>query len=439
VLPEPSHAERQGRFRLFYGTDSATTHHQRMVHPRQGGQAVPHAYRYIIVGAGLTGAHAVEGIREVDTEGTILLIGHEEQLPYERPPLSKKLWFGQKQLPEIFVHDQAYYESQGVTLTLGERVAGLDARQRLVVDGEGKACAYDKLLLATGGAPRKLDIAGGDLEGVYYYRYLDDYLALRAQAAPGTSAVVIGGGFIGSEMAAALSVNRVEVTMLFRGKYLVPHVFPESLGLALVQQYTDRGVRVLADDVPASIQRKGERFVVETRAGTRLEADIIVAGVGMAPAVGLAERAGADVGDGILVNEYLQTSHDDVYAAGDNAFFPYQALGTSMRIEHWDHAVNQGKQAGRNMAGANEPYTYMPYFFSDLFDFGYEAVGAVDTRLEVFADWKRENDTGVVYYLRDGRVRGAMMCNVWDQVPAARELILKDAAIAPGDLRGAIG
>ncbi len=399
---------------------------------------MPQTYRYVIVGSGLTGAHAVAGIRECDADGSILLVGDEPHLPYDRPDLSKKLWFGKKQVPEIFVHDEAYYEDQGVDVRLGERIVSLDAHRKMVIDGEGKAYQYGKLLLATGGAPRKLDIPGGDLEGLYYYRYLDDYLSLRAEAAAGKSAVVIGGGFIGSEMAAALNLNRVEVTLLHRGKYLVPQVFPESLGLALQEQYRERGVRVLTEDSPARIERTGDRFAVQTQGGARLEADIVVIGIGLAPAVDLAEKGGADVENGIVVNEYLQTSHADVYAAGDNAFFPYQALGIHTRIEHWDHAINQGKQAGRNMAGANEAYTYMPYFFSDLFEFGYEAVGAVDARLQVLADWQQENDTGVLYYLDQGKLRGAMMCNVWDKVPAARELILKGETVTPDDLRGAI-
>jgi NADPH-dependent 2,4-dienoyl-CoA reductase/sulfur reductase-like enzyme len=152
----------------------------------------------------------------------------------------------------------------------------------------------------------------------------------------------------------------------------------------------------------------------------------------------LARDAGLGTGDGIVVNEYLQTSNPDIFAAGDIANFPYKALGKRMRVEHWDNALNQGKQAGRNMAGANEKYDYMPYFFSDLFDFGYEAVGDVDASLETFADWKEENRTGVVYYLDDGKVMGVMMCNVWDKVEAARELIRKDDAVSVDNLRGAI-
>ena len=153
----------------------------------------------------------------------------------------------------------------------------------------------------------------------------------------------------------------------------------------------------------------------------------MIVGVGVKPSVTLAEQAGLATGDGIIVNEYLQTSHPDIYAAGDNARFPYQVLGQQARVEHWDNALNQGKHAGRNLAGARDAFTYMPYFFSDLFEFGYEAVGEVNSRMETRADWQKPFDTGVIYYLRDGRIRGAMMCNVWEKVEAARALIRRGA------------
>jgi NADPH-dependent 2,4-dienoyl-CoA reductase/sulfur reductase-like enzyme len=167
-------------------------------------------------------------------------------------------------------------------------------------------------------------------------------------------------------------------------------------------------------------------------------ADAVVIGIGITPTTALAQAAGLQVGNGIAVNEYGQTSHPDLYAAGDVAEFPYTALGETTRLEHWDHAINHGKSAGRNLAGAASPYDYLPYFFSDLFEFGYEAVGNCSPRLETFADWQKENETGVIYYLADHRVRGAMMCNVWDQVPAARELILAGKTVTESDLRGAI-
>ena len=184
--------------------------------------------------------------------------------------------------------------------------------------------------------------------------------------------------------------------------------------------------------------KQSEMFMTITESGKRIQSDIVVMGIGAMPDIRLARASGIETGNGITVNGYLQTSQPDIYAAGDNALFPYQALGQAMRVEHWDNALNQGKWAGRNMAGAHEPYTYMPYFFSDLFEFGYEAVGEIDSSLEMFADWQKENDTGVVYYLRNGRVRGAMMCNVWNQVALARKMILKGEPIARANLQGAI-
>ncbi|HEY3412726.1 MAG TPA: FAD/NAD(P)-binding oxidoreductase [Armatimonadota bacterium] len=395
-------------------------------------------YRYILVGGGLAGASAVDGIREVDKDGSILLLAAEAALPYNRPPLSKGLWLGKEQVSDIFVHDEAFYQGQGVDMALGTAVSGIDPAGSAVHLADGRTFSYGKLLLATGGAPRKLSIPGGDLPGLSHYRTLGDYGSMRAQAGAGKSAVVIGGGFIGSEMAAALNENAVDVTMVFPEANLVQRVFPEGLGRAIQGHFRASGVRVLAGDAPASIEKSGEGFVTHTRNGENLPSDIVVVGIGIAPGVELAQAAGLKVENGIVVDDRLRTTDPGVYAAGDNASFPYTALGIRTRVEHWDNALNQGKQAGRNMAGADEPYDYMPFFFSDLFEFGYEAVGEVDSRLETFADWQDENVTGVIYYLRDGKVRGAMMCNVWEKVDAARNLIRAGETVAPGNLRGAI-
>jgi NADPH-dependent 2,4-dienoyl-CoA reductase/sulfur reductase-like enzyme len=395
-------------------------------------------YPYIIIGGGLAGASAVEGIRERDTIGGILLIGSEKHLPYDRPPLSKKLWFGKKKVEDIFLHDQKFYDQQGVTLSTGVTVAAIEPKQKTVITTAGMRYQYNKLLIATGGVPRLLPVPGGDLEGICYYRYLDDYLRLRMELSEGKSAVVIGGGFIGSEMAAALVVNKVDVTMIFPDRHLVSRVFPEPLGRALLDRFIARGIKVLAGEKPGSFTRKGTRMATRTESGREIESDIVIAGVGIAPSLDLPRRAGLQTANGIIVDEYLRASLPDIYAAGDIAFFPYQALGKQTRVEHWDNAITQGKWAGRNMAGAREPYTHLPYFFSDLFEFGYEAVGEVDSQLETVADWQKENDTGVIYYLKDGKIRGAMMCNVWDKVEDARKLILKGEKIKKESLRGLI-
>ncbi len=395
-------------------------------------------YTYIIIGGGLAGASAVEGIRERDRIGGILLIGSEKHLPYDRPPLSKKLWFGKKKVEDIFLHDQKFYDQQGVTLSQGVTVAAIEPQQKAVTTTAGTRYQYNKLLIATGGIPRVLPVPGGDLEGVCYYRYLDDYLKLRRELSEGKSAVVIGGGFIGSEMAAALALNKINVTMIFPDQYLVSRVFPEYLGRALLNRFIARGINVLAGEKPASFSQKGARIVTRTGSGREVESDVVIAGVGIAPSLDLPRKAGLQTANGIIVDEYLRASLPDIFAAGDVAFFPYGALGKQTRVEHWDNAITQGKWAGRNMAGAREPYTHLPYFFSDLFEFGYEAVGEVDAQLETVADWQKENDTGVIYYLKDGKIRGAMMCNVWDKVETARKLILKGEQVTKESLRGLI-
>lgn len=391
-----------------------------------------HACEYLIVGAGLAGASAVDGIRERDRNRSITMIGAEKHLPYDRPPLSKKLWFGKKKVKDIFLHDRAFYDKKGVTLVAGRRIVTLDVKNKTVNDSAGKRYRFKKLLLATGGAPQVLPIPGGDLAGICYYRVLDDYQRIRREATEGKSVVIVGGGFIGSEMAAALCINKVKVTMIYPVTHLCDRVFPEDLGLAMERLYQSRGIRIVKGEKPSSFERKGSRFVIRIGGGKKVESDMVIVGVGVTPAVELAERAGLATGDGISVNAYLQTSHPDIYAAGDNARFPYQALGQQARMEHWDNALNQGKHAGRNMAGAHKAFTYMPYFFSDLFEFGYEAVGEVNARMETRADWQKPFDTGVIYYLRNGKIRGAMMCNVWKKVEAARALIRRGAGADEG-------
>lgn len=394
-------------------------------------------FDYVIVGGGLAGASAIQGIREHDSQGSILLIGEESHPPYDRPPLSKALWFGKSRVEDIFLHPQDFYAEHGVTLALGAGVSQFDPGGKTVTASNGSTYSFGKLLLATGTRPRQIAIPGGDLDGICYFRTLDDYKRISSEAQDKKSALVIGGGFIGSELAAALNVNH-EVTMVFPSATLCKRVFPESLGLEVQRHFQDRGIRVIPSDTPVSISRHGDVFRTETVSGKSLESDLVIIGIGVEPRIELAMEAGLEVGNGIVVNEFLESSHPDIYAAGDNAFFPYRALGKRMRIEHWDNAQAQGRWAGKSMAGAREAYTYQPYFFSDLFELGYEATGEVDTSLEIFADWQKENQTGVIYYLRDGRVRGVMMCNLWGKLDMARELIRKGTQMTPESLRGAI-
>ncbi|MBF0499731.1 MAG: NAD(P)/FAD-dependent oxidoreductase [Candidatus Riflebacteria bacterium] len=391
---------------------------------------------YVIVGSGLAGVSAIEGIRESDKEHSILMIGADPNLPYDRPPLSKKLWLGKKKVEDIFLHGQDFYDQNRVTLHLGNRIEHIDPVTKIIRDNRNRTFHYGKLLLATGGIPQVFHLPGGNLEEIFYFRTLDDYKWLRERAAPGKEVVVVGGGFIGSEMAAALCANNLKVTMMYGSPYICSRVFPESLGKGMENIYREKGIRILKGVKPTSFERQGTRIVIQTNQD-QIKTDLVVAGIGIKPNVGLAEIAGLKTNDGILVNSFLQTSHPDIYAAGDNTRFHCPGLGREIRLEHWDNALKQGKLAGKNMAGASEPYTQLPFFFSDLFEFGYEAVGEIDPHLEIFADWQKENDTGVIYYLRSGKLRGALMCNVWDKVEKAKELIIQEAGPADS-LRGAI-
>lgn len=394
-------------------------------------------YRYLIVGGGLAGASAIAGIREEDSTGTICLLSSERDLPYDRPPLSKKLWTGDKQVKEIFLQDSTYYDENNVELKLGVVAIALDREHKIVIDAAGKEYHYERLLLATGGTPRRLTIPGHDLNDLCYFRSLPDYKSIRAKAIEGASAVIIGGGFIGSELAAALRTNKLNVTMVFPEDNICQKVIPQPLAKEIQSDYVRRGIVILNEDLPIAILERNGRFLTHTKKGSEIRSDIVIAGIGIQPNMKLAAAAGLEVANGISVNEYLQTTDPDIYAAGDNAYFPCKALEEKARFEHWDNALNQGKHAGRNMAGAAEPYEYLSYFFSDLFDFGYEAVGDVSTKLKTSADWQEVNRKGTIYYLEEDVIRGVMFCNLWDKVDEARQWITNRTNIRDLSLKAA--
>jgi 3-phenylpropionate/trans-cinnamate dioxygenase ferredoxin reductase component len=388
---------------------------------------MPH-YPYLIVGGGMTAAAAIHGIREVDSAGVIGLIGGEQHPPYQRPPLSKALWKGTP-LESVWID----LSKQGIDLMLGRMAHVLDAQQKRVTDDEGTVYTFDKLLLATGGTPRRFPWGSDD---VTYYRTLDDYQQLRASAEQGQRFAVVGGGFIGSEIAAALAMNRKDVTLLFPDTGIGARIFGPDLSGFLNEYYRQHGVEVLPGETAIGLVRRGPEIALKLRSGRELLVDGVVAGIGIEPNTDLAQAAGLHVDDGIVVDALLRTNHPDIYAAGDVANFANAALGKRLRVEHEDNANTMGKYAGRNMAGAQESYDHLPFFYSDLFDLGYEAVGELDARLDMVADWKDPFREGVLYYLREGRVRGVLLWNVWEQVDAARRLIAEPGPFQPADLRG---
>jgi NADPH-dependent 2,4-dienoyl-CoA reductase/sulfur reductase-like enzyme len=362
------------------------------------------SYRYLIVGGGMTGDAACRGIREHDGDGSIGLVGAEPHPPYDRPPLSKALWQG-KDESSIWRGT----EELGAELHAGRRIVSLDLERRTATDDQGDEYGYERILLATGGKPRQID----GLDDAIYFRTFDDYQRLRRLSGDDGRFVVVGGGFIGSEIAAALQSSGANVTMLFPDDGICARLFPAALSQFVTDYYREKGVEVLT----------GERV----QAGdSRLDgAEAVVAGLGIEPDTALASEAGLPVDNGIVVDVYGRVGgRNDVYAAGDVARFPVPALGTEMRVEHEDHARAHGRAVGANMAGANTPYDHLPFFYSDLFDLGYEAVGEVSSRHDTVEHWKEPGREGVVAYVDDRlEPRGFLLWNVWGKVDAARDLI----------------
>jgi NADPH-dependent 2,4-dienoyl-CoA reductase/sulfur reductase-like enzyme len=380
--------------------------------------------RYLIVGGGMTADAAVAGIREHDADGTIALIGAEAHPPYKRPPLTKSLWSSDDE-SSVWLHTE---DVDGVELHAGRRIVDLDRREHTARDDAGTTYRYEKVLLATGAAPRQ--IPGSD--GVVYFRTLDDFRSVHGRAAQGTRAVVIGGGFIGSELAAALAGAGCDVTILFPEPAIGWRLFPAGLARFVNDYYRDRGVEVLSEE---SVEAATAGSVT-LESGRTIEADIVAAGLGVTPVTDLAQAAGLAVDNGILVDELGRCEGaDDVFAAGDVASFPAAALGRRMRVEHEDHARSHGRAVGANMAGAGEAYDHLPFFYSDLFDLGYEAVGEIDSRHETVEEWPEPNRTGVVAYVdEEGRPRGFLLWNTWDSVEKARELVRAGAPLTSGQL-----
>jgi NADPH-dependent 2,4-dienoyl-CoA reductase/sulfur reductase-like enzyme len=387
-----------------------------------------HAYRYLVVGGGMTGDAVCEGIRRLDADGTIGLVGEEPNPPYKRPPLTKGLWKGGA--------EEKIWRGTGerdVELRLGRRIVSLDPTAHTATDDAGDEYAYEKLVLATGGSPRRI---AGDGE-VVYFRTLDDYRRVRSRSDEGARFVVIGGGFIGSELAASLRSQGRDVTMVFPEEGVGWRTFPPGLARAVTEYYREQGVEVLTETLVGGLE--GTRVRLED--GRVLEADAVVAGLGIVPRTELAEAAGMQVENGIVVDDHARVpGFEDVYAAGDVARFPLAALGRSARVEHEDHANNHGRLAGSNAAGGDAAYDRLPFFYSDLFDLGYEAVGELDSRRPTVEAWLEPNRKGIVAFVDESsRPQGVLLWNVWDRVDAARDLISRGAPVREDDLRALAG
>jgi len=395
--------------------------------------------RYVVVGAGLAGAKAVEAIREAGGEGPVTLVGEEPDRPYERPPLSKDLLLGKKDREVAFVHPAEWYAGRDVDLRTGTRATGLDRDTRVVELADGKRVRYDRLLLATGSSPRRLDVPGADLDGIAYLRRLDQAESLRDMLRRGGSVVVVGGGWIGLEVAAAARHHGAEVTIVEPQPTPLHGVLGSEVGEAFARLHRDHGVEVRTGEGVERIEGSGGRVTgVRTSSGAVLPADLVVVGVGVRPNTELAEAAGLAVDNGVLVDEQLRTSDPAIFAAGDVANAAHPLLGARLRVEHWANASNQGAAAGRSMVGAGEPYAKLPYFYTDQYALSMEYHGHASGRDQVVLRGRPldgpEEGGWFAFWLRGGQVHAGMNVNDWEAAGEIKRLVRERATVAPARL-----
>jgi 3-phenylpropionate/trans-cinnamate dioxygenase ferredoxin reductase subunit len=375
-------------------------------------------YTYIIIGGGIAGGNAAGSIREIDPEGTIALVTEEVHPPYQRPPLSKAYLQGKAKLNKVYLHKANHYTERDIKLITESRIIKISPDKHTVVLENGQELMYGKLLLATGGHTWRLPIAGHDLPGVFTLRSIEDADAIREIATPGKHALVLGGSFIGAEVAASLSIMGLKVTMVFPESRLLVRAVPEELSVFLHNMYKKRGVRILNGTTPQKLE--GDVCIKRAHLSNDeiLDVDMVVMGVGIKLNTQLAKEAGLALTDAgaIIVDETLRTSAPDIYAAGDIAAWPDPTFNTRLRVEHWDVAREQGAQAGRNMAGTPEAYTALPYFFSDLFDFSFEAWGNLTAWDHTVLQGSLDANNFTFYYFTDEQIVGILAVNPSDEL-----------------------
>jgi 3-phenylpropionate/trans-cinnamate dioxygenase ferredoxin reductase subunit len=378
---------------------------------------------FVVAGAGLAGARAVETLRAEGFEGRLVLVGDEPDRPYERPPLSKDYLRGDAERETIYVHPEAFYAEHGVELRLGRRAVELDVGERELVLDDGEWVDYDRLLLATGAEARRLAIPGADRDGVLYLRSVADCDVLRERLDRGGAVVVVGSGWIGCEVAASARARGLEVTLVAPDAVPLERVLGRELGAVYRDIHVDHGVRMRLGVGVEAFEGAGAVERVRTSAGEAIDCDFVVVGIGAQPRSELATHAGLATGDGILVDEYLRTDAPGVFAAGDVASVQHPFYGERIRVEHWDSAREQGPVAARNMLGRELAYTRLPYFFSDQYETGMEYTGHVRASDRLIVRGDTATREFIAFWLRGDRVVAGMNVNVWDVVDPIQRLI----------------
>jgi 3-phenylpropionate/trans-cinnamate dioxygenase ferredoxin reductase component len=389
---------------------------------------------FIIVGASLAGAKAAEELRSEGFEGRLVLLGDEHERPYERPPLTKDYLRDESPREKAYVHEEGFYSQHQIELITGAPATALDPGRSRVTLGNGRELSYDRLLLATGAEPRRLQIAGADLDGVYYLRTLADCDVLRSRLDASPRVVVIGAGWIGAEFAASARQRGAQVTVIEAASVPLERVLGPEVGRVYAEAHHDNGVELLPLSGVEAFEGNGSVRAVKTTDGRTLECDFVVVGIGVVPRVQLARDAGLEIDNGIVVGPTLVTSAPGVFAAGDvaNAWNPFYER--RMRVEHWSNALNQGPAAARAMLGRDVSYDRIPYFFSDQYDLGMEYSGFATEWDQVVFRGEPAGGQFVAFWLKNGRVVAGMNVNVWDVNEHVQTLIRSRTEVDLGAL-----
>lgn len=384
---------------------------------------------FVVIGAGQAGGRAVEAMRKAGFAGRIVLVGEEPHVPYERPPLSKQLLSGDDGPETTYLRDRGFYREQDIDLRLGARASAIDPSARRVLLADGDELAYDKLLITTGSRVRRLAISGAELPGVFYLRDIEDALAIRARLAEGAALAVVGGGYIGLEVAAAARSRGCRVTVLEMEPVVMNRVVAPEVGRFFADVHAAQGAEVRTGTTVSGFA--GDRRVDEVVCsdGTRLTVDLVVIGIGIMPNTALAEAAGLAVDDGIVVDEFGRTSDPEIFAAGDVARHYNPLLGRQIRLESWQNAQNQAIAVARVMCGSNVAYAEVPWFWSDQYDLNLQMTGVADRWDQIVYRGDMEDRRFTAFYLLDGVLVAANSVNLPRDVRYARKLIESGARV----------
>ena len=366
---------------------------------------------FVIVGASLAGGGAAATLRQEGFDGRVILIGAEPQPPYERPPLSKDYLRGESSFEQALVQPSDFYGENGIETRFGVRATRVEAVAKVVEFDGGESVAYDRLLIATGGRNRIFPIPGLDLVGVYDLRTVDDCERIRAEITPGRKAVIVGMGFIGSEVAASLRMLGVDVVVVDRNKVPLRRVLGEDVGRVMEGVHRDHGASMIFEDTVAAFEGDDRVEQVTTQRGRRIECDFVVVGFGIEPVTELLANTGVEIDNGIVVDEYCQTGVEGIYAAGDVANHYHPVFGRRIRAEHWQNALAQGPAAARSMLGKAEPYEEIPWFWSDQYDFNLQYAGFHTEWDELVVRGNMDERDFIAFYRKDGRVLAAVAGN----------------------------